>query len=84
MEHFKTLNNHICKLIIYNAVSGNYRAVYLLIYNYHDLLCDELFVRVYNLCYEIAPLTLDVYNTLPNDVKSYYSQLWSSSIKTSG
>ena len=76
MEKFKTLNNHLCKSIINHACCGNYRAVYMLLYNCSDMITTELFIRLYNICFEIAPLTSDVYKTLPNEVKTYYNQLW--------
>lgn len=76
MEKFKTLNNALCKDIIRQSANGNIRAVYMLLYNSADMMTDELFVRVYNLVFEIAPLTLDVFKSLPNNVKSYYNTLW--------
>lgn len=76
MEKFKTLNNHLCRQIINSASVGNYRAVYMQIFNSREMMTDELFVRVYNICYELAPMTLQVYKTLPNDVKAYYNNLW--------
>lgn len=81
MEKFKTLNNHICKSIVRDACNGHYRAVYMMIYNLHESMSEDLLVRVYNLCYELCPLTLDIFETLPEVVKSYYNSLWLHSLK---
>ena len=76
MEKFKTLNNSVCKDIIRNAVGGCHRAVYMLIYNYHDAFTDDLFVKLYNLCYEFCPMSLELFKTLPLEVQNWYNVLW--------
>ena len=76
MEKFKTLNNSLCKDIFRNAVNGSIRAVYIRIFNCHDMMTDELFERVLNLVLEICPLSLEIYKSLPFDVQSYYNSLW--------
>ena len=76
MEKFKTLNNRLCRDIIRNACCGCYRAVYMYLYNCHDMLDDDVYVRLCTIINELCPLTYDIYLTLPNEVQSYYSQLW--------
>ena len=71
MEKFKTLNNHLCKFIIYQACCGNCRAVYMLIYNIDEMITTDVLERLYHVCMEIAPMTIDVFRTLPNEVKNY-------------
>ena len=76
MEKFKTLNNRICRDIIRNACCGCHRAVYMYLYNYRDALTDDVYMRLCTIINELSPLTLDIYITLPNEVQSYFNQLW--------
>lgn len=76
MERYKTLNNQYCKDIIRHACNGNLRAVYMKLYNTYDLLDYTVVARLYYLLLDIAPLTLDVYKTLPLEVQSFFNSLW--------
>ena len=76
MEKFKTLNNRLARDIIRNAVTGNNRAVYMALYNCHDAFTDDVYHRICELVGEFAPLTLDIYLTLPLVVQNYYNILW--------
>lgn len=76
MEKFKTLNNQYCKDIVRHACNGHYRAVYMTLYNCYDYLEEHVVVRLHNFLIEIAPLTLDVFKTLPYEVQSFYNTLW--------
>ena len=76
MEKFKTLNNHRVRQILYCACSCQSRAVYMMLYNSIDYFTEDLFARVYNILFDMCPLTLDIYNSLPFEVQNYYSQLW--------
>lgn len=78
MEKFKTLNNQRVRQILYCACSSQSRAVYMLLYNSRDMFTQELFMRVYNILFDLCPFTLDLYQSLPNEVQSYYNQLWHS------
>ena len=76
MEKFKTLNNLVARTIVRNAVCGNYRAVYMLLYNYSDAFVDDIYHRLFEIVGDFAPLTLDIYKTLPIEVQNYYNILW--------
>ena len=73
---FKTLNNCIARDIVRNAVCGNYRVVYMLLYNYRDAFIYEIYHRLCEIVGEFAPLTLDIFKSLPYEVQSYYNCLW--------
>lgn len=76
MEKFKTLNNQLVRQILNCACSCQSRAVYMMLYNSVDYFTEDLFTRVYNILFDMCPLTLEIYNSLPNDVQTFYSCLW--------
>lgn len=76
MDKYKTLNNSTARDIIRNACVGNYRAVYMLIYNNRDSFVDDVFHRLCTIVGEFAPLTLGVLKKLPYEVQSYYNSIY--------
>ena len=76
MEKYKTLNDCIAKDIIRHACLGKTRIVYMLLYNYRDAFVDDVYHRICGIIGDIAPLTLDVFKTLPYEVQYYYNSLW--------
>lgn len=79
MEKYKTLNNCVAKDIIRHACLGKNRIVYMLLYNYRDAFIDEVYHRICTIVCDIAPLTMDVYKTLPYEVQAYYSAIYANS-----
>ena len=76
MVKHKTLNNFKAREIIRCACSGNYRSVYMYLYNFRDDFTDEIYHRICTLVGELAPLTLEIYKSLPYEVQNHYNQLW--------
>lgn len=80
MERYKTLNNWIARDIIRQACAGNYRSVYMLIYNCHNAFEPDVFHRLCKIVVEFAPLTIDIYKSLPYEVQAYYSAAYANLI----
>ena len=80
MEKFKTLNNHRVRQILFCACSNQARAVYLMLYNSRDYFTDDLIARVHNILIDMCPLTIDLFESLPVGVQSFYNQLWLTSL----
>lgn len=80
MEKFKTLNNHRVRQILFCACANQRRAVYLMLYNSRDYFTDELFTRVHNILIDMCPFSIDLFESLPVNVQSYYNQLWMNSL----
>lgn len=76
MEKYKTLNNFVAKEIIRLACIGCNRAVYMMLYNYKDAFVEEVYHRICTVVGDIAPLTLQVFKSLPYEVQSYFNVLW--------
>lgn len=58
MDKFKTLNNSICKQIVFQCAENfNHRILTRMLFNAIDLLSDKVWLRMFNLCVDCGFFT---------------------------
>lgn len=83
MEQFKTLNNALCRRLLFCALTEQYQCVFYILFNCHKAMTDELLYRV--LCimhastelFDINPFDDDVHK-VPVQVAFYIQSLFES------
>lgn len=76
MEQFKTMNNAVCKSVLYLACYNKTRMAYMRFFNQHEMLNNSVADRLYKLLCELAPLTIDIFKTLPLSVQNFYNAIY--------
>lgn len=61
MEQFKTLNNGLCRRLLFYALTEQYKSVFYMLYHCHEAMTEELLYRV--LC--IMDSTTELFNIDP-------------------